>query len=180
MVWRKILSNEYFEMNQRGDHSMPCMWSPLWFWPPLENLKNMFFRWKKALFSWKETVSFRIRWFGARFWWVKILKWTKGETTVCSASGPPFGFDHHFKTWKTCFSDEKKICFHERKQFRLESDGLEQDFDEWKFWDGPKGGPQYAVHVVPPLVLTTTSKLEKHVFQMKKKSSVFTKGNSFV
>ena len=33
---------------------------------------------------------------------------------------------------------------------------------------GTKGGPKDAMHVVPPLVLTTTSKIENLVFQMKK------------
>ena len=47
-------------------------------------------------------------------------------------------------------------------------DGLEEDFEERKFWNGPKGGPQYACHVVPPLVLTKNSKIEILVFKMKK------------
>ena len=107
MVSSKILMSENSEMEQRGDHRMQCMWSPLWSWPPVQKLKNV--------------VS----------WWINA-------------------------------------CSHERKQFCLESDGFEQDFDEWKFWNGAKGGPQDAMHVVPPLVLTTSSKIEKLVFQMKK------------
>ena len=55
--------------------------------------------------------------------------------------------------------------------FRLELDGLEQDFDEWKFWHGPKGGPQYALHVVPPLVLTITSNNPKTCFLNEKNVS---------
>ena len=157
-----------FNLDQRGDHSMQCMWSSLWFWLTNSKIEKLVFEMKKCLFSWKETVSFRMGWFGARFWWVKIFTWTKGGTTACNACGPPYGFDHQFKNRKTCFSRWKNACFHERKQFRLEWDGLEQDFDEWKFSNGPKGGPQYAMHVVPPMVLTTNSKIEKLVFQMKK------------
>ena len=58
---------------------------------------------KKCLFLSKEIVSIRIGWFGGRFWGKKILKWTKGGTTVCMSCGPPFGFDKKFKNWNTCF-----------------------------------------------------------------------------
>ena len=141
--------------------------------PPLvltttSKIENLVFQMKKCFFSWKETVLFRIGWFRARFWWVKILKWSKGGTKGCNACGPPFGLDHNFKNWKTCFSNEKMLLLMKGNSFSLESDGFEQDFDEWKFWNGAKGGPKDAMHVVPPLVLTTTSKIEKLVFQMKK------------
>ena len=54
------------------------------------------FKMKKCLFLSKEIVSIRIGWFGGRFWGKKILKWTKGGTTVCMSCGPPFGFDKKF------------------------------------------------------------------------------------
>ena len=105
--------------------------------------------------------------------WRKILvsenfEMDQGGTTGCNAYGPPFGLDHKFKNWKTLFSRWINACSHERKQFRLEPDGFGQDFDEWKFWNGPKGRPQDAMHVVPPLILTTSSKIEKRCFLMNK------------
>ena len=140
MVSSKILMSENYDMNQRGDHSMHvgdplvltknskieklvlkkkkclfswkeivsirigwfrarfwwvkimtwtkggttvCMWGTLWSWQKIQKLKNLFLKKKKYLFSWKEIVSIRIGWFRARFWWVKIMTWTKGGTTVC-------------------------------------------------------------------------------------------------
>ena len=72
---------------------------------------------KKCFFSWKETVLVRIGWFRARFWWVKILKWSKGGTKGCNACGPPFGLDHNFKNWKPCFSNEKMLLLMKGNSF---------------------------------------------------------------
>ena len=43
---------------------------------------------------------------------------------------PPLVLTTHSKLEEHVSQMKEKLCFHERKQFRLESDGLEQDFDE--------------------------------------------------
>ena len=115
--WGKILMSENFEMDQRGDHRMQCMWSPLCSWPQFQKLKNLFFRWKNACFHERKQFRLESDGFEARFWWVKILKWTKGGTTGCNACGPPFALEHKFKNWKTCFSDEKMLVFMKGNSF---------------------------------------------------------------
>ena len=110
--------------------SMHVMWSPLWFWQKIQKLKYLFLRWKnacfyqrkcfvfkmkKCLFLSKEIVSIRIGWFGGRFWGKKILKWTKGGTTVCMSCGPPFGFDEKIQKLKYLFLRWKNACFYQRK-----------------------------------------------------------------
>ena len=97
---------------------------------------------KKCLFLSKEIVSIRIGWFGGRFWGKKILKWTKGGTTVCMSCGPPFGFDLKKLKIEILVFKMKKCLFLSKEIVRLELDGLEEDFEERKFWNGPKGGPQ--------------------------------------
>ena len=107
-------------MDQRGDHSMHCMWSPLWYWLKFKPSKTCFLNEKND------------------FFWV--FRWKEIVSTVES--------DMFFK-WKKC-------------------EFLEQDFQEWKFWHGPKGGPQYALHVVPPLVLTKIQTIQNMFFKWKK------------
>ena len=83
--------------------------------------KNLFFKWKKCkFFSWKEIVSIGIGRFRARFWWVKILTWTKGGTTVSIACGPPFGIDYNFKQSKILFFKWKKCKFFSWKEIVLD------------------------------------------------------------
>ena len=78
----------------------------------------------------------------------------------------PLWFLQKIQKLKNVFLRWKNDCFYKRKYFRSESDGLEEGFHEWKFWHGPKG--DHSMHVVPPLVFTKNSKIEKLVFKMKK------------
>ena len=90
--------------------SMHVMWSPLWFWRKNSKIEILVYKMKKCLFLSKEIVSIRIGWFGGRFWGKKILKWTKGGTTVCMSCGPPFGFDEKIQKLKYLFLRWKNAC----------------------------------------------------------------------
>ena len=147
MVWRKILRKENFEMDQRGDHSMHVMWSPLWFWRKNSKIEILVFKMKKCLFLSKEIVSIRIGWFGGRFWGKKILKWTKGGTTVCMSCGPPFGFDEKIQKLKYLFK-MKKCLFLSKEIVSIRIGWFGGRFWGKKILKWTKGGTTVSMHVM--------------------------------